>query len=157
MNKRYRLIKPFLSDKIYETKSLTKATKKCYNEIKLANITGITNFSIMDIDSKQIFAGKIKDQYVLRGGEGGPDEQGIDTKDAVPSEPIQKTSRHSLDSPIPILESAVKQLDADITSRDERINIIELRLNNMDTRLIHVEDHIKTHNIVQRTDTCNIM
>lgn len=63
MNKRYQLIKPLISDKIYETSSMIRGAKKCYNEIKLAKIAGINTFAIRDIDSRQTYEFKIHNPY----------------------------------------------------------------------------------------------
>jgi hypothetical protein len=65
--KRYQLIKPVVSHKIYETISLNKASKKCYSELKELMQSGgnfsqesvTTSFSIRDIDSNEVFSYKI--------------------------------------------------------------------------------------------------
>ena len=59
MNKRFQLIKPVISDNIHEATSLLKGAKKCYNELKLSHATNYDEFSIYDIDSKQIHRFKI--------------------------------------------------------------------------------------------------
>lgn len=66
-SKRYQLIKPIVSHKIYETTSLNKASKKCYSELKGLMQSGgnfsqesvTTSFSIRDIDSNEVFSYKI--------------------------------------------------------------------------------------------------
>jgi len=64
MNKRYQLIKPIISDKIYETSSLIKGAKKCYNEVKSAKIGGAKTFTVRDIDSQQTYIFKIHNPYI---------------------------------------------------------------------------------------------
>ena len=64
MNKRYQIIKPFISDKIYESSSMKKGSKKCYSEIKEANLDGVANFTIKDIDSNETFIFKIHHPYI---------------------------------------------------------------------------------------------
>ena len=59
MNKRYQLIKPIISDKIYETSSLMKGAKKCYSEVKTAKIIGSKTFTMRDIDSQETYIFKI--------------------------------------------------------------------------------------------------
>jgi hypothetical protein len=63
MNKRYQLIKPIISDKIYETSSLIKGAKKCYSEVKNAKISGAKTFTVRDIDSQETFIFKIHNPY----------------------------------------------------------------------------------------------
>ena len=53
MTKRYQLIKPIVSDKIYETESLNKAASKCYKEIKLNQIAGASTFTIRNVDTNE--------------------------------------------------------------------------------------------------------
>ena len=64
MNKRYQLIKPIISDKIYETSSLIKGAKKCYSEVKNAKICGAKTFTVRDIDSQETFIFKIHNPYI---------------------------------------------------------------------------------------------
>lgn len=54
----YRLVKPYQSDKVYESTTLMHGAGKCYKEIKKTN-TNTTDFSIMDINSNQIYDFKI--------------------------------------------------------------------------------------------------
>jgi hypothetical protein len=64
-NKRFQLIKPYVSDKIYETDTMMKGAKKCYKELKdnIINQENITNvpdeFTIMDIESYKKYVFKI--------------------------------------------------------------------------------------------------
>lgn len=84
MNKRYQLIKPFLSDKIYETQTLNKAAKQCYKEVKLSNVKA-EEFAIRDIDSAEVFRFKIHNPVVQSGGDiqigFGTDEELKELKD----------------------------------------------------------------------------
>jgi hypothetical protein len=49
--RRYKLVTPYSSEKVYETSSLTKGAKKCYDELKGSPYYyGCNKFIIMDID-----------------------------------------------------------------------------------------------------------
>lgn len=59
--KRYQLIKPIVSHKIYETHSFNRASKKCYDELKALNMLNVNSFTIRDIDTNAMFTFKIHD------------------------------------------------------------------------------------------------
>lgn len=69
MNNRYQLINPFISEKIYETKNITKAAKKFYNEIKEEAQRGggktYQTFTLLDIDTKKSYVFKIKNHNII--------------------------------------------------------------------------------------------
>jgi hypothetical protein len=75
MNKRYQLIRPFISDKLYETNTLNKAAKQCYKEVKMSNVK-TDEFAIRDIDTAEVFRFQIHNQSVISGNIqiGGNDE-----------------------------------------------------------------------------------
>jgi len=53
---RYQLIKPFTSDKVYETTDLKRGAKKCYEELKTKQeINDAREFAIMNIDTYEVF------------------------------------------------------------------------------------------------------
>jgi len=54
----YRLVKPFQSDKVYESSSIMHGAGKCYKELKKTN-SNTPEFSIMDINSNQIYEFKV--------------------------------------------------------------------------------------------------
>lgn len=58
--KRYQLIKPIISYKIYETCSFNKASKSCFNELK-SNMSKINSdtFTMRNIDTNEFFTFKI--------------------------------------------------------------------------------------------------
>lgn len=59
MNKSlYRLIKPYQSDKVYESSSIMHGAGKCYKEIIKSN-SNTPEFSIMEINSNQIYDFKV--------------------------------------------------------------------------------------------------
>ena len=59
MNKSlYRLVKPYQSDKVYESSSIMHGAGKCYKELKNTN-THTPDFSIMDINTNQIYDFKV--------------------------------------------------------------------------------------------------
>ena len=64
MNGRYQLIKPIMSDKLYDATSLMKGAKKCYNEVKQSRIENAETFTIRNIDTKEIYTFKIHHPYV---------------------------------------------------------------------------------------------
>lgn len=87
MLKKYKLVKPFISDKIHtidntnysNTQPVVKGAKKCYSELKQFNLpSNINTFTIKDIDSNQIFKFKINNSHIGGGGkcEDGKDEDG---------------------------------------------------------------------------------
>jgi hypothetical protein len=126
MNKRYRLIKPFVSNKIYETRSLKKGAKKCYEEVKMANNPDITSFTLMDIDTRQEFIGQIHHQYPIITGGNPP----IVTKEEHPE---------TMQEPVGMLESAIKQLNSGISTRDSKIEEIETNLKILEGRVMGIE------------------
>jgi hypothetical protein len=63
-DKRYQLIKPIVSNNIYETPTLKKASKMCFAELMKGggNINDYTHFAIRDVDNNEIFTYKIHNQ-----------------------------------------------------------------------------------------------
>jgi hypothetical protein len=62
MTKRYRIISPMTTDNIYESGSMFKCAKKCYNELKLNKIN-IDQFTIQDIDTSETFTFAINKKH----------------------------------------------------------------------------------------------
>jgi hypothetical protein len=54
----YRLVKPYQSDKVYESSSIMHGAGKCYKELKKTN-SNTPEFSIMDINTNQIYDFKV--------------------------------------------------------------------------------------------------
>lgn len=54
----YRLIKPYQSNKVYESTSIMHGAGKCYKELKNKNIS-CNSFSIIDINSNNIYDFKL--------------------------------------------------------------------------------------------------
>lgn len=78
MLKRYRIIKPYFSDKIVEASSLKKGAKSCYKDIKSTN-TISSEFAIKDIDTNEVYRYKIN--KIQLGGT-VPDPIGVPVDDA---------------------------------------------------------------------------
>ena len=55
----YQLIEPILSNKTYQTTSLKKASKKCFDEIKNLKINNLETFKIKNLNTNEIFVFKI--------------------------------------------------------------------------------------------------
>lgn len=51
-HRRYQLIEPYVGQKVYESSSLKKGAKKCYDELKISG-KKTSHFTIMDIESYQ--------------------------------------------------------------------------------------------------------
>jgi hypothetical protein len=88
MNSRYQLVKPILSDKIYEASSVNKGGKKCYKELKSSHIINASTFTIKNIDTSHTFTFKINKPYepslnVQGGGDIQVVEPQFDVKEAV--------------------------------------------------------------------------
>lgn len=56
---RYQLIEPIISNKIYDTTSLKRASKRCFNEVKNLKYNNLTTFTIQNLDSNETFTFKI--------------------------------------------------------------------------------------------------
>jgi hypothetical protein len=54
----YRLVKPYQSDKVYESSSIMHGAGKCYKELKKTN-SNTPEFSIMDINTNHIYDFKV--------------------------------------------------------------------------------------------------
>ena len=59
MNKRFQLIKPFIGEKVYETSSLKKGAKKCYQEFKQSQNNKTNEFSVLNIDTHETYRYKV--------------------------------------------------------------------------------------------------
>ena len=56
---KYQLIEPFLSNKIYETSSAKRASKRCFEEIKKLKMEGLKTFKMKNLNSGEIFTFRI--------------------------------------------------------------------------------------------------
>jgi len=54
----YRLVKPYQSDKVYESSSIMHGAGKCYKELKKTNLN-TQEFSIIDINTNQLYDFKV--------------------------------------------------------------------------------------------------
>ncbi len=63
---RYQLTYPFRGNKIYETRSLTKAIKKGYRDFKLLNDINEGIFTITNLDKRIDYKCKVKDNKLLK-------------------------------------------------------------------------------------------
>lgn len=67
--RRYKLVNPYSSEKVYETSSLTKGAKKCYEELKGSPYYyGCNKFTIMDIDDFKKYDFGINNKNVAQQG-----------------------------------------------------------------------------------------
>lgn len=136
MNSRYQLIKPFISDQIYESSSLMKGAGKCYNEIKDANINNIQTFTIRNIDSnkKYIFLihPKTNNNQLQIGGndpikeQSNPDIKSVQQNQQSEIKQDVKKSEQNLENVVKKLEVRIDILekilaDKYITSNQEKI------------------------------------
>ncbi len=64
MDGRYQLVVPFIDNNIYSAKNPIAAAKICYNQIKSKGTTGLTSFTIKNIDTKESFSFKINNPSV---------------------------------------------------------------------------------------------
>lgn len=60
IKKRYQLIKPIISNNIYETSSFNRASKRCYEEVIRLKISNLQTFTMRNIDTNDIYEFKIK-------------------------------------------------------------------------------------------------
>lgn len=129
MNKRYQLIKPFLSDKIYETSTLNKGAKKCYNEVKSSKIIGATEFSVRDIDSYEIFKFKIHHPYFPMQSGGNPEQKQEQQIEGVAEIPLANDDK-------------LKNMDDRITRLEQYLGIGQLTA----TTILPMNSQINTYN-----------
>lgn len=54
----YRLVKPYQSDKVYESSSIMHGAGKCYKELKKTK-SNTLEFSIMDVNTNQLYDFKV--------------------------------------------------------------------------------------------------
>lgn len=109
MNKRYHLVKPILSDKIYEASTLSRGAKKCFNELKQSGNSNASVFVIRDIDTQQTYIYGIN-KHILTGG---ADERNVDV-DQITYLPenvtVDPTVQHIAQANIPVENSTVIRL-----------------------------------------------
>lgn len=138
MNKRYQLIKPIISDKIYETQSLMKGAKKCYNEVKNARLPNAKTFTMKDIDTHENYIFKINNPYVPPLQTGG-------------SPPKHENDDEKIESLIPQQNSGkIIKMEDDIKLLESRITIVE---NTVKTAI----DKYNEKTIKAGEDSCVIM
>jgi len=130
MNNRYQLIRPIISNKIYESSSMIKSAKKCYQEVKNAKIVGATTFTIKDIDSHKTFTFQIHNKNMQYGGEG---EVAPTVEPTIPPAEV-------VDATVPVVHviqdeknkellANIKELESNIKKIDMRIGILEQIIN----------------------------
>jgi len=57
---RYRLNYPFEGNKIYQSKSLNRAVKKCYRDFKKLHGSNIGTFTVENMDTNEVYTYKTK-------------------------------------------------------------------------------------------------
>jgi hypothetical protein len=154
MNNRYQLTKPFLSDKVYESSSVLKSAKKCYQEVKKAKLPNIKTFTIKDIDSNKSFIFQIHHPYMQKGGEGE------ETKDVVnpvlvqdqQTAPVNVTQHieSTVSDKFLELQTEIKKLDVRIAALEQIINPPVVPQTNA-----YVKSIERLHS--QNDQTCSIM
>lgn len=156
MNKQYRfqLISPVIGEKIYQTNSIKKGIKKCYEELKSVGIKDHKEFCVMDtvsyetykfainnknnnelIDHKNKKIKKEKDHKNISNN-----ENIINQKDNIAVENNNQISYEKkidyLENNINILNNKIKTLEQQIlTINNNRINKIENE-NNSDCKIM---------------------
>lgn len=154
MNRRFQLIKPYVSDTIYEAPILMKCAKKCYKEVKNSKMINISEFAIRDVDTREIFRFKINNPSLL-GGADKPNDQPIIIEPTIqnqePSNIIEPTIINQpnnddlLNKQFTILAQQITNMDARINTIDSRISLIEqLNQQSKETSKTNNEDVICT-------------
>ena len=122
MIKRYQLVKPIVSNKIYEASTLNKAASKCYKEVKLNQIAGASTFTMRNVDTNEITIWKIhhpyypqNTKYQFQHGGDGEDKDDKDPSIKLPKDDEKlislQNSIESLITRIGIIENKVLTLD----------------------------------------------
>lgn len=65
---RYQLIAPIVGTHVYQTPSLKKGAKKCYEELRSLDNLESTHFTVLNIDTYETYQFQINE---MRGGRGG--------------------------------------------------------------------------------------
>jgi len=90
-----------LTDKIYESDSMLKCAKKCYNEIKLNKIS-TDQFTIKDIDTSETFTFAVNKKYESQHQIGGQIEESKESN-------YLNTHLKSIDDRITTIEQKLKE------------------------------------------------
>lgn len=62
--RKYKIVEPIINNKIYESNSFKKASKRCYNEIKSLKLVNVDKFIMKDIDTNQTYSFKIHTPFI---------------------------------------------------------------------------------------------
>jgi hypothetical protein len=65
---KYQLIHPVVGTRVYQTTSLKKGAKKCYEELKSLNNIDAAQFSVLNVDTYETYHFQIDDSHKLSGG-----------------------------------------------------------------------------------------
>ena len=65
---RYQLIAPVHGDKIYQTTSLNKGAKKCFEELKGCGKNNFNSFTVMNLDNYETYKFAIGGRHLQHGG-----------------------------------------------------------------------------------------
>lgn len=143
MNKRYQLIKPILSEKIYESSSMLKGAKKCYKEVKNYKIPNADSFTIRDIDTNKTFVFKIHHPYI-------PSQLGGELKNGQEGQQVKEGDLETLVQP---------QNDEKIAKIEENIKNLESRIGIVENTVVNAIDKYNEKNIQNGNngDECVIM
>lgn len=129
MNNRYQLIKPIVSDKIYETSSLMKGAKKCYGEVKNSRISAQT-FTIKNINSNEIYTFKIHKPYaekMIGGAETQLIMPTLNDKNVILHQSVQKGGDID-EAVVNEMKTTLDGLVAKVTAVEEKIVEIEKKI-----------------------------
>lgn len=127
---RFQLINPAVGQKIYQTDSLEKGAKKCYGELKQFAGNNHIGFSIMNVDTFEVYKYEIDANYnKQKGGDTLVAQKniGLDKETPVKSREIPQ--------PIPIPKTNVNELD----NIKQKLLMIEDKLKLFDERLSRIE------------------
>ena len=172
-NTRYQLIKPIVSDKMYETSSLKKASKKCFEEIKSLKIIGLETFTIKNINSNETYTFQIHEPYRY--------EKQYDQSVMIPTinniQPINNTNSPISSSLMnlinlnscPTMQSEHKEqeireiqgkqldkVDKIDNNIDKKIEVIVFEIKNMTSRISQLESKLEEKDSQTKNSVCVI-
>lgn len=123
--RRYQIVVPYTSDKIYEASSLKKGAKKCYREFKMnvARYPNSKSFTIMDIDNLNTYQFALNKYQI--GGDGEDNVQNEENQNDHPVENLERVEdqaehqektqidriEHKLDRLLKILDTKEHKFD----------------------------------------------
>ncbi len=159
----FKLIKPFVSDTIYKTSSINKASKRCYNEVKELNVN---TFTMMNIDTKQSYVYKIHNKQI--GGDVEDDDELVEVVDDIAEGAKKNTdSIKILQSKVSLLEKRISKLESiienferpyDNIQTQKHVNVSQIEHDEYDENGVQIRKRNLSHrNLPTGDETCVIM